>query len=152
MYNGKFFYASPSGKLVRLDLQKGDVKDFEVPLLGDQKLYKGRYNLLDLNVDDNGLWIIYGLKDSNNTVVAKVRHAPARRPAPHTPHMPEARSLDLDAIRGILLLEKNKPLPSPTSSSGASRGRRRCLASGVRSWNNLSLLLSSCSQATSAST
>lgn len=82
MYNGKFFYASPIGNLVRLDLQKGDWKEMQVPLVGE-KLYKGKNNLLDLNVDDNGLWVIYSLKNSNNTVVMKVR--PCRVRCPHTP-------------------------------------------------------------------
>ncbi|XP_052132980.1 myocilin-like [Frankliniella occidentalis] len=71
VYNNKFFYASTTGRMVRLDLQKNDWKDMEVPYLGG-RLYKNRLNVMDFNVDDNGLWVIYNLKDSNNTVVMKV--------------------------------------------------------------------------------
>ncbi|KAK3925375.1 Olfactomedin-like protein 2B [Frankliniella fusca] len=71
VYNGRFFYASTSGRLVRLDLQKNEWKDMEVPHLGD-RLYKNRINTMDFNVDDNGLWVIYNLKGSNNTVVMKM--------------------------------------------------------------------------------
>lgn len=35
-------------------------------------LYKAGYNLVDFNVDDNGLWIIYSVPDSNWTVVSKI--------------------------------------------------------------------------------
>lgn len=72
VYNGKFFYATPNGTLVRLDLyNKAEHKEMALPKIGG-RLYKGRYNLVDFNVDDNGLWLIYSLKDSNNTVVMKV--------------------------------------------------------------------------------
>lgn len=27
---------------------------------------------MDFNVDDNGLWVIYGTPESNNTIIAKV--------------------------------------------------------------------------------
>lgn len=39
---------------------------------GSKYLYTTEYNHADLNVDDNGLWVIYGTQDSNNTIVAKV--------------------------------------------------------------------------------
>lgn len=35
-------------------------------------LYKKSRDYLDLNVDENGLWVIYGLARMNNTVVAKI--------------------------------------------------------------------------------
>ena len=35
-------------------------------------LYKQSRDYLDLSVDENGLWAIYGLQQSNNTVVAKI--------------------------------------------------------------------------------
>lgn len=79
VYNGSFFYGTPEGRLVRLDLLTEKWKDVEVPAVGD-RLYSGRYNQLDLNVDDNGLWVIYGLKDLNNTIVMKVRALAALEP------------------------------------------------------------------------
>lgn len=39
---------------------------------GTKYLYSTNYNYADFNVDDNGLWVIYGTQDSNNTIVAKV--------------------------------------------------------------------------------
>ena len=35
-------------------------------------LYTTEYNLVDFNVDDNGLWIIYSTAESNHTIVAKL--------------------------------------------------------------------------------
>lgn len=37
------------------------------------KLYSTRYNYMDFNVDEVGLWVIYSTYDSNNTLVAKVK-------------------------------------------------------------------------------
>lgn len=39
---------------------------------GSNFLYTTEYNYMDFNVDDNGLWVIYGTPYSNNTIVAKV--------------------------------------------------------------------------------
>ena len=33
-------------------------------------LYTTDYNLVDFNVDDNGLWIIYSTSSSNHTIVS----------------------------------------------------------------------------------
>lgn len=33
-------------------------------------LYTTEYNLVDFNVDDNGLWVIYSTVNSNHTIVA----------------------------------------------------------------------------------
>lgn len=35
-------------------------------------LYSTGYNLVDFNVDDNGLWVIYTLVNSNRTIVSKI--------------------------------------------------------------------------------
>jgi hypothetical protein len=35
-------------------------------------LYSTGYNLVDFNVDDNGLWVIYTLENSNRTIVSKI--------------------------------------------------------------------------------
>lgn len=39
---------------------------------GNNYLYTTEYNYMDFSVDDNGLWVIYSIPDSNNTHVAKV--------------------------------------------------------------------------------
>lgn len=39
---------------------------------GTKHLYTTEHNYMDLNVDDNGVWVIYGSQHSNNTVVAKL--------------------------------------------------------------------------------
>lgn len=33
-------------------------------------LYTTEYNLVDFNVDDNGLWVIYSTMNSNHTIVS----------------------------------------------------------------------------------
>lgn len=33
-------------------------------------LYTTEYNLVDFNVDENGLWVIYSMPESNNTIVS----------------------------------------------------------------------------------
>lgn len=33
-------------------------------------LYTTDYNLVDFNVDDNGLWVIYSTSSSNHTIVS----------------------------------------------------------------------------------
>lgn len=39
---------------------------------GDRYLYTTKYNYVDLNADENGLWAIYGTPKSSNTYVVKV--------------------------------------------------------------------------------
>lgn len=41
---------------------------------GPKRLYTTNYNYFDFNADENGLWVITGLADSNNTIVTKVGH------------------------------------------------------------------------------
>lgn len=41
---------------------------------GSKRLYKTDHNYFDFNVDENGLWLISGLPDSNNTIVTKLDH------------------------------------------------------------------------------
>lgn len=43
---------------------------------GPRHLYKVNYNYIDFNVDENGLWVIHGVADSNNTIVSKLGISP----------------------------------------------------------------------------
>ncbi|XP_066591232.1 uncharacterized protein [Prorops nasuta] len=81
VYNGSFFY-NPENRssIFKFDLStlpdKGCRRcEMDLPGLELNKRYlytpDHNYNYVDFNVDENGLWVIYGLK-SNNTVVIKV--------------------------------------------------------------------------------
>ncbi|XP_035720622.1 gliomedin-like isoform X1 [Vespa mandarinia] len=84
VYNGSFFY-NPKNRssIFRFDLYHGQGCDIffstcELQLPGlyvntNNYLYtpNHNFNYVDFNVDENGLWVIYGLP-SNNTVVMKV--------------------------------------------------------------------------------
>lgn len=39
---------------------------------GNNYLYTTEYNYMDFSVDDNGLWVIYGLPSNNHTIVMKI--------------------------------------------------------------------------------
>jgi hypothetical protein len=46
-----------------------------VPLVvtkGSNYLYTTNYNYMDFSVDENGLWVIYGIPSTNHTIVMKV--------------------------------------------------------------------------------
>jgi hypothetical protein len=52
------------------------IKAADLPLApssGDNYLYTTKYNYVDFSVDENGLWVVYGLPEyNNNTVVTKL--------------------------------------------------------------------------------
>ena len=77
VYNRTFFYHQRnSANLVRYELFSGVASKLILPrLLSNTSnfLYKGSKDYVDLGVDENGLWVIYGLPQAaNNTVVAKI--------------------------------------------------------------------------------
>ncbi|XP_073954048.1 uncharacterized protein isoform X1 [Choristoneura fumiferana] len=79
VYSGSFFYqANESGQpgdIMRYDLMQGRIKSVHLPKAGG-RLYSAQHNQVDFSADDNGLWVIYSLEDSNNTAVAKLSFDP----------------------------------------------------------------------------
>ncbi|XP_054278871.1 uncharacterized protein LOC128997276 [Macrosteles quadrilineatus] len=83
VFNGTFYYCSikqinevSKPVIVRYELNSriSHIND-QVPytvISNLTKLYNEQHNYMDFAVDDNGLWVIYGLEDSNNTVVLKL--------------------------------------------------------------------------------
>ncbi|XP_068082075.1 uncharacterized protein [Anabrus simplex] len=76
IYNGSFYYNErDKPHMLRFDLATGSYKSLNVPLVatnGSNYLYTTEFNYMDFSVDDNGLWVIYGLPENNNTIVMKV--------------------------------------------------------------------------------
>lgn len=77
IFNGSFFYqAENKSRVIRYNLNDKKVVSYlDIPRAvasGSKRLYKAGYNFFDFNVDENGLWVISGLPDSNNTIVTKL--------------------------------------------------------------------------------
>ncbi|XP_014249344.1 uncharacterized protein LOC106666571 [Cimex lectularius] len=76
IYNGSFFYHYIGKQdIVKYTLATGQVRTLTLPLakpFGENFLYRTQHNYVDFSVDDNGLWVIYGLIETNNTAVLKI--------------------------------------------------------------------------------
>ena len=77
VYNSSFYYhRRNSSNIVKYDLLTNTHTQKHLPLLGYEDnifLYTESVDYVDLSADENGLWAIYGLPQSNNnTVVAKI--------------------------------------------------------------------------------
>lgn len=76
IYNGAFYYnRRDEPHIVRYELAEKKTHLLQVPLVatkGSNYLYTTNYNYMDFSVDENGLWVIYGIPISNYTVVMKV--------------------------------------------------------------------------------
>lgn len=76
IYNGAFYYNQlNSSNIVRYDLENKTTQFLNAPLAaigGDNYLYTTNYNYMDFSVDENGLWVVYGIPSSNHTAVMKV--------------------------------------------------------------------------------
>lgn len=78
VFNGSFYYNENNKEklvIVRFELMSrySSVKELPHAAVDNQTaLYTEQHNYVDFAVDDNGLWVIYGLKASNNTVVLKL--------------------------------------------------------------------------------
>ncbi|CAH1108649.1 unnamed protein product [Psylliodes chrysocephalus] len=81
VYNGYFFYnIKDTRRIIRYNLLNESTMLLDLPgpdssskiYTNASKLYSGQYNTVDFSVDDNGLWIIFAVPDSNNTAIMKV--------------------------------------------------------------------------------
>ncbi|XP_022908242.1 uncharacterized protein [Onthophagus taurus] len=76
VHNNSFYYAAKnSPNVVKMNLADGNTQSKDVPLLTantSNYLYSAKHNYMDFSVDDNGLWVIFGVPDSNNTAVMKM--------------------------------------------------------------------------------
>lgn len=75
IYNGSFFYnAKDTNTIVKYNLMNKTSKFLHLPVTYNNKtyLYKDGGSTVDLSVDDNGLWVIFAMPDSNNTAIMKV--------------------------------------------------------------------------------
>ncbi|XP_041984338.1 uncharacterized protein LOC121736935 [Aricia agestis] len=79
VYSGSFFYqaneSGTPGDLVRYDLTQSRIKSARLPHAAG-RLYTAQHNQVDFSADDNGLWAIYSIENSNNTAVAKLSFDP----------------------------------------------------------------------------
>lgn len=76
VFNGSFFYNSrdPS-KILKFHLHNESTAGLHIPHFKTNKsnyLYTTENNYMDFTVDENGLWVIFGVPDTNNTAVMKV--------------------------------------------------------------------------------
>lgn len=77
IFNGSFYYNEKNQpRVIRYDLRtERQAASREIPNVvssGNKYMYTTEHNYMDFNVDDNGLWVIYGTQHSNNTVVDKL--------------------------------------------------------------------------------
>lgn len=80
VFNGSFYYVSRyDSKIIKFNLNTRKKMEESIPDLDSTgpSLYKAGFNFMDLNIDDNGLWVIFGIptgdaENSNNTGVMKV--------------------------------------------------------------------------------
>ncbi|CAG9762337.1 unnamed protein product [Ceutorhynchus assimilis] len=75
VFNGSFFYNIKGTKrILKYNLANKNTVSLDLP--GDMnrtsKLYSGQYNYVDFSVDENGLWLIFAVSESNNTAIMKV--------------------------------------------------------------------------------
>lgn len=75
VYKGSFFYnVKDTSRIIKFHLKNESMVSLDLPTNNTKlsKLYSGQFNYMDFSVDDNGLWVIFAVPDSNNTAVMKV--------------------------------------------------------------------------------
>ncbi|RWR99865.1 olfactomedin-like protein 2B, partial [Dinothrombium tinctorium] len=76
IFNNSFYYNYDGmNKIIKYDLISRDSNDMVVPFAAhkpDEKfLYTTENNYMDIEADENGLWVIYTSNDTSNTLVLK---------------------------------------------------------------------------------
>lgn len=76
VYDGSFYYNEfESNRIIKLDLTSNKTKSRVIedaahsPM--SNHLFETQYNYMDLNADENGLWVIFATNITNNTLVLK---------------------------------------------------------------------------------
>ncbi|KAJ4434954.1 hypothetical protein ANN_23526, partial [Periplaneta americana] len=76
VYNGAFYYNQRNKPhILRFELATKNTQMLYVPMVATNSsnyLYTTNYNYMDFSVDENGLWVIYGIPTTNHTIVMKV--------------------------------------------------------------------------------
>lgn len=76
VYNKHFYYNQrDSAYIISYSLRTQKIQKKEIPFLNITErnlLYTTSHNFIDISVDENGLWLIYGLETDNNTAVIKL--------------------------------------------------------------------------------
>ncbi|XP_018572198.1 uncharacterized protein LOC108911691 [Anoplophora glabripennis] len=75
IYKGAFFYnVKDTSRIIKFHLKNLSMVSLDLPTNNTKlsRLYSGQYNYMDFSVDDNGLWVIFAVPNSNNTAVMKV--------------------------------------------------------------------------------
>ncbi len=80
IYNGSYYYAAKKGDniyVIRYDLERemqigNDLKLQDCDVRSNNYLYKSEANHIDIMADENGVWAVCAVRESNNTAVFKL--------------------------------------------------------------------------------
>ncbi|XP_044746573.1 uncharacterized protein LOC123308096 isoform X1 [Coccinella septempunctata] len=76
VYEGHFYYnEKDTARIIRVNLYDERTAALDLPIQNLNKttnLYSSQYNFMDFSIDDNGLWVIFAVPETNNTAVMKV--------------------------------------------------------------------------------
>ncbi|KAK9877449.1 hypothetical protein WA026_018559 [Henosepilachna vigintioctopunctata] len=76
IYRNHFYYnEKDTARIIRMRLLDERTAALDLPVVNVTaagNLYSGQYNFLDFSVDDNGLWVIFPVPETNNTAIMKV--------------------------------------------------------------------------------
>ncbi|KAL3289098.1 hypothetical protein HHI36_003539 [Cryptolaemus montrouzieri] len=76
VYHGHFYYNErDTARIIRMNLFDERTAALDLPITNMNRttnLYTSQYNFMDFSVDDNGLWVIFAVPETNNTAIMKV--------------------------------------------------------------------------------
>ncbi|KFM77953.1 Noelin, partial [Stegodyphus mimosarum] len=76
VYNGSFYYQQPkAATILRYEMPRAQHsgKDYEDMVhSGTAYLYSTKLGYIDLMADENGMWVVYSARETNNTLVRKL--------------------------------------------------------------------------------